>query len=171
MLDRMKTVLKSGLAVAIITTSFVTFGAPARAESADGSFQVAQNWNGGNGNWNGNWRHGWRGGGHGWNRGGWNGGGWNGGGWNGGGWNGGGWNGGGYYYHDNNNWAGAAAAAGIIGLATGAIIANSANQQRYYSGGYGGDYISYCSSRYRSFNPNTGTFTGYDGYQHRCVMP
>jgi hypothetical protein len=30
------------------------------------------------------------------------------------------------------------------------------------------DWIAYCSQRYRSFNPQTGTYTGYDGLQHPC---
>ncbi|WP_018185106.1 BA14K family protein [Kaistia granuli] len=157
MLTQFKNLLKAGLAVAVVATSFVTFGAPAQAAESgvrsDGSYQVADNWNGRRGNWNGNrnWRGGndwrWR---HG-NR-----------------WH----NRGGYYYNDNNNWGGAAA-AGIIGLAAGAMIANSANQQRYYDAPayYGGDdYVAYCSNRYRTFNPRTGTFTGNDGLQHRCVM-
>ena len=29
-------------------------------------------------------------------------------------------------------------------------------------------WYSYCESRYRSFRPDTGTFTGYDGRQHFC---
>ena len=76
------------------------------------------------------------------------------------------WRGPGYYggnYYGNPN---AALAAGVLGLALGAAIAGSANQQRY-----GNDYVAYCSQRYRSFNPATGTFTGYDGRQYRCVMP
>lgn len=28
---------------------------------------------------------------------------------------------------------------------------------------------NYCSKKYRSFNPNTGTFRGYDGLNHFCV--
>lgn len=42
----------------------------------------------------------------------------------------------------------------------------------YYA--YGGlepwspEWYDYCSSRYRSFNPRTGTFTGYDGVRHFC---
>jgi Ni/Co efflux regulator RcnB len=141
-------VLKTGLAAAIVATSFLATPIAAQAQSgvrADGSFQVADHrggWRGHNRDWrrhHNNRHHGWRGGSR-------------------------------YYYRDNDNWGGAAA-AGIIGLAAGAMIANSANQPRYYSGGYGGDYVSYCSNRYRSFNPRTGTYTGYDGYQHRCVMP
>ena len=30
------------------------------------------------------------------------------------------------------------------------------------------DWYAYCQQRYRSFNPQTGTFTGYDGLQHPC---
>jgi BA14K-like protein len=30
------------------------------------------------------------------------------------------------------------------------------------------DWLRYCSDRYRTFNANTGTFTGYDGLQHFC---
>lgn len=160
MLTRMKTILRSGLVMAVAATSFVALGMPAQAAQSgtagDGSFQVADNWNGNHWHGGGNdwrWRHG--NGWHGNN------------GWHGGGWHGGGWNGG--YYGDN--WGGAAAAAGIVGLATGAIIANSANQPRYYEGGYGGDYVSYCANRYRTFDPRTGTYMGLDGYPHRCVMP
>ncbi|MCR4269128.1 BA14K family protein [Nitratireductor sp. ZSWI3] len=30
------------------------------------------------------------------------------------------------------------------------------------------DWYRYCSSRYRSFDPNSGTFMGYDGRRHFC---
>lgn len=30
-------------------------------------------------------------------------------------------------------------------------------------------WYEYCSQRYRSFNPNTGTYRGYDGLDHFCV--
>jgi len=33
--------------------------------------------------------------------------------------------------------------------------------------GYGGD-AAYCASRYRSYDPATGTFLGYDGVRHPC---
>lgn len=32
-------------------------------------------------------------------------------------------------------------------------------------------HVDYCRARYRSYNVATDTFTGYDGYQHRCVSP
>ena len=30
------------------------------------------------------------------------------------------------------------------------------------------DWFAYCHSRYRSFNPRSGTYLGYDGYEHFC---
>lgn len=92
-------------------------------------------------------------------------------------------------YHDNGRHyhkkkggfdAGTAAAAGIIGLAAGAIIAGAANQNSYsapvpapgtVSPGYqpwSPAWYQYCSSKYRSFNPNTGTYTTYSGVQKFC---
>ncbi len=41
----------------------------------------------------------------------------------------------------------------------------------YYDGGpvyEGGDGAAYCAQRYRSYNPATGTFRGYDGLDHPC---
>jgi hypothetical protein len=32
-----------------------------------------------------------------------------------------------------------------------------------------GAWYDYCSDRYRSFNPNTGTYRGYDGREHFCT--
>ncbi|MBS9721052.1 BA14K family protein [Tianweitania sp. BSSL-BM11] len=45
--------------------------------------------------------------------------------------------------------------------------------QVVYSGGYNiepwsRDWYRYCSDRYRSFNPSTGTFVGYDGVTRFC---
>lgn len=31
-------------------------------------------------------------------------------------------------------------------------------------------WYQYCQNRYRSFNPTTGTFRGYDGRDHFCVV-
>ncbi|MEJ8571066.1 BA14K family protein [Microbaculum marinum] len=127
----------------------------------------------------------------------------------------------GYYGYRNNT--GAAVAAGVVGLAAGALIGSALAQPRYYapapyaygtapyvapapapvyvapgyvaptqpydpslpvqSGpGYSGTYVAtgyapargtaewnaYCASKYRSFDPATGTFLGYDGKRHYC---
>lgn len=75
-------------------------------------------------------------------------------------------------------------AAGIAGLATGAIIGGLLSQGGGGGYGYGAPvasappaggyapfsagYVSYCSSKYRSFDARTGTFLGYDGRRHFC---
>lgn len=130
----------------------------------------------------------------------------------------GGWHGGyypGYYGYRGYN-SGAAVAAGVAGLAAGAIIGSALTQPRYYapppvyyapaptyyatpgtyyayptarglepydpslpapSGSYyssagvapgSADWNAYCASKYRSFDPATGTFLGYDGKRHYC---
>ena len=32
----------------------------------------------------------------------------------------------------------------------------------------GDDGVSYCMQRYRSYDPNSGTYLGTDGYRHAC---
>jgi hypothetical protein len=96
---------------------------------------------------------------------------------------------------------GDAVAAGVLGLAAGAIIGGALSQPRYHGGYYEPDYYyepapvyvapapvyvqpapvysyareawtpdwyAYCEGRYRSFNPQTGYFLGYDGQYHFC---
>lgn len=91
-----------------------------------------------------------------------------------------------------------AAIGGALGLATGVIIGGAlANQNRYeerryvepdyypepeprviyrrqpvYTPSYEPwtqSWYDYCSQRYRSFNPRSGTFIGYDGREHFCT--
>jgi hypothetical protein len=62
-----------------------------------------------------------------------------------------------HHHHDND--AGAAAAGAIFGLALGAIAANAAANN---------NAVAYCSQRYRSYDPRSGTYLGYDGYRHPC---
>ncbi len=100
----------------------------------------------------------------------------------GGGWRGGGWRGGG--------WGGAAA-----GLAAGAILGGAVAASQpwygydydygpgYYSYGYDPGYygyaspgygtappdaVSYCQARFRSYDPASGTYLGFDGLRHPC---
>jgi hypothetical protein len=73
------------------------------------------------------------------------------------------------------------------GLAAGAIIGGALAAPyyygpRYYEPGYayspgyvavepavrGGDGVAYCSQRYQSYDPASGTFLGYDGLRHPC---
>ncbi|HLM38099.1 MAG TPA: BA14K family protein [Microvirga sp.] len=71
----------------------------------------------------------------------------------------------GYYRRDRGN----ALAAGALGLATGAIIGGAiAQSQAQAAPVYGGNTASYCAQRYRSYDPASGTYLGYDGLRHPC---
>lgn len=92
------------------------------------------------GGWHGGWRGGW------------------------GGWRGGGW---GYY-------GGGFAAGAILG---GLLAAPYYYPAPYYYGGPGYYYedggapdgaVDYCMRRFRSYDPNTGTYMGNDGRRHPC---
>ncbi|WP_455481652.1 BA14K family protein [Bartonella sp. B35(2025)] len=97
-------------------------------------------------------------------------------------------------------------AAGILGLAAGAVLGNILKQpqqpqiiyqapprnqviyqkepqkqvvyQAQQTTGYQpiqqpwtAGWLEYCKKKYRSFNPKTGTFRGYDGLDHFCYAP
>jgi hypothetical protein len=93
----------------------------------------------------------------------------------------------------NNNAVGAAVAAGVLGVIAGGIIASQAQpnvvyrsypEPNYYPPqaypAYGAAPVTYappprspawydyCSRRYRSFDPRSGTFLGYDGIRYFC---
>ncbi|WP_299817471.1 BA14K family protein [uncultured Roseibium sp.] len=96
----------------------------------------------------------------------------------------------GHKKHGNNGNIGAAVAAGVIGLAAGAILLGATSQPSYaapppvnyypstpYPGRVHGvvgyqpwspAWYQYCSSKYRSFNSSTGTYTTYGGEQRFC---
>jgi hypothetical protein len=100
--------------------------------------------------------------------------------WRGGGWRGGGWGGG-------WGWP-AAAAAGIVGGAVAAATSPLWAPGYYdYDPGYayspygynygpapsmavapGGGNVAYCESRFRSYDPASGTYLGFDGMRHPC---
>lgn len=85
-------------------------------------------------------------------------------------------------------WRGRGGGAFIGGLAAGALIGGAfAYGRPYYGygpyyGGYGptyyapppvysapgGDADAYCFSRFKSYDPASGTYLGYDGYRHPC---
>jgi hypothetical protein len=67
----------------------------------------------------------------------------------------GGYYGGGYYYGDDWGWG---------GFAAGAILGGVLAAQPYY----GGDAVGYCMRRFKSYDPGSGTYLGYDGYRHPC---
>jgi hypothetical protein len=54
--------------------------------------------------------------------------------------------------------------AALFGFAAGAAVAGAINNSNDNA------HVQACASRYRSYNPNTDTFTGYDGLQHACQL-
>ncbi len=79
-----------------------------------------------------------------------------------------------YYYRDRyyrRNRGGDAALGVVGGLAAGALIAGAiANSQaaQPLHRSQDPDYIAYCSRKYRSFDPQTGTFLARDGLRYPC---
>lgn len=62
------------------------------------------------------------------------------------------------------------------GLLGGAIIGGMLAAPGYYGPGpyydydpgYGGDAVAYCMQRFKSYDPRSGTYLGYDGLRHPC---
>jgi hypothetical protein len=100
---------------------------------------------------------------------------------------GGGWGGGRGWGWRGGGWGGRGWGGGAGGFAAGAIIGGAIASAPYYYGGgpyYGGYYaapgyyaesgdggddgVSYCMQRYRTYDPNSGTFMGNDGRRHPC---
>ena len=104
--------------------------------------------------------------------------------WNRGSWNGGAWNGGHWNHRHGGFWPGVAAGAAIGALGSYAYYGGDPyyyGDPDYYSDGYyddsatvavgpdvGGDSAAYCAQRYRSYDPASGTYLGYDGLRHPC---
>lgn len=59
--------------------------------------------------------------------------------------------------------AGGAAALGIIGAIGTLMVIDAARQQQDQS-----DAVAYCMQRFRSYNPRTGFYVGFDGRPRRC---
>lgn len=69
-------------------------------------------------------------------------------------------------YHHRHGWHRhhGTGAAVLGGLAAGAVIGGAiANSQARAN-----DAIAYCAQRYRSYDPASGTYLGYDGNRHPC---
>jgi len=59
--------------------------------------------------------------------------------------------------------------AAAIGLGLGILGAIAAqNAARAREPVVSDDAVAYCMRRFRSYNPRTGLYRGYDGYMHRC---
>ncbi|PSO17315.1 BA14K family protein [Bradyrhizobium sp. MOS003] len=96
---------------------------------------------------------------------------------------GGNWNGGHYHRHGGGGfWPGFATGAAIGGIGSYAYYGGGGyyGDPDYYGDSYydepsvavvpdgGGDSVAYCSQRYKSYDPASGTYLGYDGQRHPC---
>ena len=70
-----------------------------------------------------------------------------------------------YYVRDGRRYyRGPSGAEIFAGIVAGAIAAGAANAAAQPDA----DAIAYCESRYRSYDPSSGTYLGYDGERHPC---
>lgn len=89
-----------------------------------------------------------------------------------------------WYYGYGDDWyddSGAWVAAGVIGLAAGAIVGSAFANPGYnygntvvvtgYATPYSAAWYRQCDLKYRSFRASDGTFLGYDGLRHLCRLP
>lgn len=71
-------------------------------------------------------------------------------------------------------------AAGVLGFMAGAMAANAASnsyyEPRYYGPRFVGpgpgwsDHEAACFDAYRSYDPDSDTYLGFDGYRHYCNL-
>jgi opacity protein-like surface antigen len=94
----------------------------------------------------------------------------------------GGWHGGGHGWHGGGYRGGFGRGVGFgLGVGVGAGLAGGYYSNNYYAyqPDYDDEYVGveasgdaqndqYCASRYRSYDPRSGTFLGYDGQRHPC---
>jgi BA14K-like protein len=78
-----------------------------------------------------------------------------------------------YYYRRDN---GAAVAAGVAGLAAGALIAGAIASQAQPAapqppGITDPQVAAYCARKYRSYDPASGTFLASNGMRYVCTYP
>jgi hypothetical protein len=84
-------------------------------------------------------------------------------------------------HHGGWGWGGPAAGFAAGALIGGALAARPYYGPDYYAGGYayeepgyvvapeaGPDAASYCAQRFRSYDPASGTYLGFDGARHPC---
>jgi len=79
-----------------------------------------------------------------------------------------------WWHHGGWGWG-----AGAAGFAAGALVGSALAPRPYYyygppayayepSPGYPDDAQAYCESRFRSYDPASGTYVGYDGRRRPC---
>ena len=78
------------------------------------------------------------------------------------------------YHGHGHGGDGAGIAAGLLGgMILGGMLARPGYYDYAQRPSYGPDYSAdapeaYCMRRFRSYDPSSGTYLGYDGYRHPC---
>lgn len=72
------------------------------------------------------------------------------------------------YHHHHNNWGGPLA-AGAAGFMLGAAMSGAAAAPAP-APSYDSLHVRRCMGRYRSYDPGTDTFIGFDGRPHYCNL-
>jgi hypothetical protein len=67
------------------------------------------------------------------------------------------------HWHNWHDHGDNAAAAGV-GFAAGALLGSALTSRAYAPGGA----VAYCTRHFRSYDPASGTYLGYDGLRHPC---
>lgn len=71
-------------------------------------------------------------------------------------------------HHRHYHGGGGGAGAVIGGLAAGAIIGGAIAASQAQAAQQAQQTHAYCAQRFRSYDPASGTYLGYDGYRHPC---
>jgi BA14K-like protein len=83
-----------------------------------------------------------------------------------------------YRDHEHDNGFGSDVAAALFGVAVG-VTAATAAQSVPANNGYNNvsvsnrgpaEHLQACRTAYRSYDPRTDTYLGYDGYRHQCQI-
>ena len=73
------------------------------------------------------------------------------------------------YYRGGRHRGGGGGAGIAAGLAAGALLGGIIASQAAPRGGVVvDDEVEYCMSRFKSYDPRSGTYLGYDGLRHPC---
>ncbi|MDX8446721.1 BA14K family protein [Mesorhizobium captivum] len=74
-------------------------------------------------------------------------------------------------HHHHNREIGIGIAAGVGGFVLGSLLSQQ-QPQPVYVDEYGGGswHVRRCLARYASYDPDSNTYIGYDGYPHYCRL-
>lgn len=70
--------------------------------------------------------------------------------------------------HSHHHDLGIGIAAGVGGFVLGALLTQP--RTVYVDDDYGSRHVRRCFNRYASYDPDSDTYVGYDGYRHYCRL-